>query len=58
METLRRSDSMNRAQFIATTYKSKPAIMDTTARVFYECRTKAQARERAAELNKPQERQQ
>ena len=58
METLRRSDSMNRAQFIATTYKGKPAIMDTTARVFYEFRTKTQARERASELNKPKERQQ
>jgi hypothetical protein len=49
---------MKQAQFIATTYKGKPAIMDTAARVFYECRTKARARERAAELNKPQERQQ
>jgi hypothetical protein len=58
METLRRSDDMKQAQFIATTYKGKPAIMDTAARVFYECRTKARARERAAELNKPQERQQ
>ena len=58
METPRKGDSMNRAQFIATTYKGKPAIMDTTARVFYECSTKAQARERAAELNKPKERQQ
>jgi hypothetical protein len=55
METLRRGDSMSRAEFIATTYKGKPAIMDTTARVFYECRTMAQAQQRAAELNKPQE---
>jgi hypothetical protein len=52
------ANNQNPRPFIATTYKGKPAIMDTAARVFYECRTKARARERAAELNKPQERQQ
>jgi hypothetical protein len=40
------------APFRATTYQGRPAIMDTTARVFYQCRTMADAQRRAAELNK------
>jgi len=39
--------------FIATTYKGKPAIMDTQTRVFYTAKTHAAAQARAAELNKP-----
>ena len=42
---------MNRRQFIATTYRGRPAVMDITARVFYTCKTMERAREWAAELN-------
>jgi hypothetical protein len=47
------ANNQNPRPFIATTYKGKPAIMDTQTRVFYSARTRATAQARAAELNKP-----
>ena len=42
------------APFRATTYKGRPAVIDTVARVFYfGFRSMADARRKAAELNRP-----
>lgn len=37
--------------FRASTYKGRPAVFDTAARVFYLCATARRAREWARELN-------
>jgi hypothetical protein len=47
------ANNQNPRPFIATTYKGRPAIMDTQTRVFYTAKTHAAAQARAAELNKP-----
>ncbi len=37
--------------FTACIYKGKPAVFDTSARVYYACRTMRRARQWAIELN-------
>jgi hypothetical protein len=40
--------------FIATTYKGKPAVLDTKTRVYYfGYKSMKEARDKATELNKP-----
>ena len=37
--------------FVATHYQGKPAVYDTTARVYYTCKTMQRANKWACELN-------